>query len=110
MALETKRAAVNTAADTLIAAWKDLCDGITPGEAEAGKLRILLPKTIADVAGAGLTDPTFSTTKSLQNHVIIKRIAGTPGVSNYIWEYPCQHCGAPIPLFFKMTNNSGEIS
>lgn len=110
MALETKRAAVNTAMDTLIAALADLMDGLAVGE----EVIFLFPtRTWEGVAAATMdntdgTSPAFSITPALQQRVTWKCRTATSG-NSIEWFIPGVDIGG-IPLIFKIANVAGEIS
>lgn len=102
MALEPKRAAVNTAVDTLIAAWNDLVDGLSPGD----KLQVVFPisdrgGTAASFAGVGRQVTYRIEVPQATNDASIRWTVPNPALAELF---------GGIPLFFKCTNDAGELS
>lgn len=104
MALETKRAAFNTAMDAAYAAWNDLFDGLTAGDS----VTIVFPTRITSATGAAPAAPVFPTTPSLQETFTFKVPVSTSELS-YRWCIEGLNIGR-VPLGWKCTDKDGNIS
>lgn len=106
MALEAKRAAVNTAAIALEVALSDLIDGLSPGD-------ILYFMFGQEWRGA-VPDPTtglnayYSTTPATQTRYRYEIRKATSTDSNQFAITLAD--GRVLPLSFRITNEAGEIA
>lgn len=115
MALETKRAAVNTAMATLMAAWDDLNDGLAAGEKIlivpiTSQFRGVAAATIDNTDGSSPAFPTGVTPGSLRRMISHTAVMATND-QNIVWAFPGKQPveGVWCP-FFYLTNEAGEYA
>lgn len=110
MSLEARRAAFNTTMDAAMAAWADLCDGLAVNE------KVILLPCLRECAGVAATtmdntdgtSPGFPTDPKLQDRIIFEARKATD-IANVSYFLP----GVELtgwPLFFKVTNDAGELT
>jgi hypothetical protein len=112
MALGTEAAAVNTAVDTLLAAWDNYLDGLTAGTDHVLIIPIAQTITPADTHPRAYnsavmfpSNPATYTTKVS----IPLRVAGASNNNlRYILNFDAISSLGYWPLFFKVTNDAGD--
>lgn len=115
MALETKRAAVNTAANAYTAALADLFDGLSPGD-----VLYFCPMNLlgSDGTAAATIDNTDGTSKTGITNTIgrqhrirfeIKRATNIGSARYILPNVGLAEALGGLPFCFRVTNEAGEL-
>jgi len=116
MALETKRAAVNTAANAYTAALADLFDGLSPGDILYFCPITLLGSdgvaaaTIDNTDGTALTGITNTVARQHRIRYEIKRATNIGSARYILPNAALAEVIGGLPFCFRVTNEAGELA